>query len=210
MPSGDHYESHHTHKPNWVDIATSIVLVLTLLGIWDYACTARHSNELTNEALDFNTRPYIQITSSGDPSQLRIKAGQTLTMGVYLYNWGRLPARTRAQGIMRYSRTRLPNASNDGLRTLPEYYIWPGTYVNGIPIGGDWVWPESPDKLTDGDITDIKVQRGWIYVEVEVSYRGRYITRICDEYPLKTDGPLLKEFALCSDPQSNCTDEECK
>ena len=189
---------------------TIIVLICTLLAVDRYTNEAHTANTLTKQILDANTRAYIQITPNGDPSRTRIQAGKTLAIGAYLYNWGKQPARTSAQGITRYSRTRLANGAGEGLRKLPDYYIWPGTYVNGVQSGGDYIRPESLESLTDGDITDIKAKRGWIYIEVEVRYGNGYITRICDEYPLQTNDPLFMDFELCSDPQSNCTDNDCK
>jgi hypothetical protein len=216
MPESDKGNNGAERKPNWeerwtlwVNAGTLGILTLTLIAVIIYARELHHANVLARQALDMDTRPYVDITPNCDLSHLTIESGKPLTLRVYLYNYGRLPTRTSTQGGVHYSRTRLPNGSEDGLLNSPDQYIWPGTYVNGAQIGGVYVLPESRDNLTDGDITDIKERKGWIYLEVETSYGNGYVTRICDEYPVDTGGQLFSEVALCSDPRSNCTDNDC-
>lgn len=193
-----------------LSLATVAVLAWTLVEVIGYTKEAHNLTNLTQRMLDADTRPYIQITpypadNSRTPSP---KAEDFLKIAVYLYNWGKTPARTIVLGRARYSRTRLSSASEYvGFGDLPEQYIWPGTYVNGTQSGGVLVYPQSSDKLTYGDLTDINKRLGYFYIEVKVTYGNGYITRICDELPLDTDKPMLN-FELCSAAGSNCTDAD--
>src|ERR1035441_9266500 len=99
-PSGED-ESQRKRKPNWVEIWTFIVLVITLAIVVWYASEAHRSNTLTLQAIETNTRPFIKVDFKPETFALRPAEEDsfqnTVSIQFTIENTGKLPAPARVQ-----------------------------------------------------------------------------------------------------------------
>jgi hypothetical protein len=189
-------------KPSWVDIATFVVLLLTLAAVALYTREAIVAIRLTRQALELDFRPYIRPLPYD--RSIDIFIGRPVQIDVLFLNQGRRPARVSSRGSVTYSQSHLDNGSSKFVG-LPAKFVWPGSGADKqshVVISSDTV---VDDKVRD----DMNEGHGWLYVNVQVEYE-QYMTRICYEYPFVTHALVLGTPRLCSDAASNCVDEGCK
>ena len=189
-------------EPNWVDIATFVVLLLTLIAVAWYTREAVVAIKLTRQALELNYRPYIRPVPYD--RSINISIGRPLQIDIHLLNLGRRPTRVSSRASVTYSYSHLDNGSPKFV-DLSAKFVWPGS-------GAD---KESHVVITSDKLVDDKMRddmnegRGWLYVNIQVEY-DEYTTRLCYEYPFITHSLVLGTPKLCSDAASNCVDEACK
>jgi hypothetical protein len=189
-------------KANWVDIATFIVLLLTLVAVALYTWEAMVAIRLTRQALERDFRPYIRPVPYD--RSIALYGGRPIQIDVRLANLGRQPTRVTSRGSVIYSESHLDMGS-PRLSELPAKFIWPGDSSDKEPH----VVINSDEALDDKQRDDMNEGRGWLYVNVQVKYE-QYMTRICYEYPFVAHALVLGNPKLCSDPSSNCVDADCR
>jgi len=189
-------------EANWVDIATFVVLLLTLIAVALYTWEAMVAIALTRRALETDFRPYIRPIPYD--RSIALFSGRPIQVDVRFANLGRRSVCVRSRGSVTYSQSHLDKGS---LRfsELPARFIWPGD----SPDKETHVEINSNEVLDDKQREDMNEGRGWLYVNVEVKYED-YMTRICYEYPFVTHALVLGNPKLCSDTSSNCIDADCK
>ena len=147
MPETNKEKSHTTQKPYWVDVGSLVVLTITLVGVWYYACEAKRGNDLTERSLEINTRPYIRaIFPEVDKNQP--KAGYKFIAHTMLTNLGKVPADVYVRSIAQYSLTKIssPELPVSEHREL----VWPSANMNVF------VTTETLTDLTEGEVNDIR------------------------------------------------------
>lgn len=187
---------------DWVDIATFVVLLLTLIAVSLYTWEAMVAIALTRQALETDFRPYIRPIPSD--RSIALYSGRPIQIDVRFANLGRRPVLVTSRGSVTYSQSHLDKGS-PRFSDLPARFIWPGD----SPDKETRVEIDSNEVLDDKQRDDMNEGRGWLYLNVEVKYE-HYMTRICYEYPFVTHALVLGNPRLCSDASSNCVDADCE
>jgi hypothetical protein len=194
MPQPDKKGNSARKEPNWVDVGTLIVLTLTLIAVGLYTHAAYVQSELVKQSIDISSRPLL---SARYDRRHNPKIGEKFTYDLYINNLGKSPTKAHTRGIVRYSLERISNTTS--LATEKVQLVWPGYGVHETI--------ESSDNLTEGQISDMRAGKGWLYVKAEITYDSFY-TIICTEYTIRADPAKLESFiiesvGLCADPKSN-------
>ena len=171
-----------------VNTLTLIVLAITMVGVFWYAYEAANANKLTRQAIDVQSRPYLQIlVNRGDIQkatrpEMGPDAPTVITLGFVVANTGRLPAQAMVQSLAKYSAEKLSVAPTlDGVK--PEYhFIWPpGAYEPFFALGNE--------NISPGQFNDIRSGLGYVYFVAKVAY-GDYATGVCWQLPIEAVADL--------------------
>ncbi len=200
MPTSES-QADNRSAANWVDIATFVVLLLTLIAVALYTWEAMVAIRLTRQALETDFRPYIRPVPYD--RSIALYSGRPIQIDVRFVNLGRRPTRVTSRGSVIYSESHLVKGS-PRFSELPAKFIWPGD----SPDKETHVVINSDGVLDDKQRDDMNEGRGWLYVNVQAEYE-HYTTRSCYEYPFVTHALVLGTPKLCSDASSNCIDAEC-
>jgi hypothetical protein len=183
-------ENRRTQKPNWVDKGTLFVLTVTLVAVVFYTREAHQQTGLIRQSFEVNSRPYLSITHAG--FSYPENPGDIFHWTIQVSNLGKTPANATIRAITVYSLTKVPSPQ------LPakehREIVWPGSTVR--------YWADS-EPLTEGQISDMKAGRGWLYVRTLVTY-GDYRTATCNTYTLK---PLAGEPMRFDETQMGTCDD---
>jgi len=212
MPTANDHQGTHTHKPNWVDISTLSVLAAILVVVSIYTCYAGRQNELTRQAIELNTRPYVKVIFEPTTFALdrKIPSGvanpQTMSIQFSIKNTGKLPACASVQANATWespSKRREPHAPAAN-NALGRRFIFPDQ-ENGYLTAYD------TRGMTAGDLVNLQNdKKGVFYVAVDVFYglsceQRPYVTRTCTAYPIHFEeghSPTLEAGEPC-DENSN-------
>src|SRR5215467_4499206 len=96
-------------ETNWVDIATFVVLLLTLVAVALYTWEAMIAIRLTRQALETDFRPYIRPVPYD--RSIALYSGRPIQIDVRFANLGRRPARVTSRGSVIYSGSHLDEGS---------------------------------------------------------------------------------------------------
>ncbi len=189
-------EHQHTVKtnPNWVDIGTLIVLTVTLVVVGLYTREAHRQSDLIQQTFDITSRPLLSAMFRNIQNP---KAGSKLTFELVIKNLGKSPTKAHSKPSATYSLVKIdspPEASTEDIQL-----VWPNSQV--VAKG------ESLEPITDGQFSDMRAGRGWLYLRAIVTY-DRFHTAICTEYtikphPSKPDAFITDPTGLCADQKTN-------
>lgn len=133
------------------------------------------------------------------------RTGEKMKVDLGLINSGRTATLAYVRSTIVYS---LEAIDSPPLPTTENRQpVWPsGASSTSI------VFIKSPQEITEGQLSDMRNGRGYVYVSAYIRYgkKGQYHTAICSEYKVQktANGPVLfgrDSGGLCKDPDSNST-----
>jgi hypothetical protein len=178
-----------------IAFATVFIAGLTII----LAITATRQTDVAMRALELNSRPYIAFTIH--PDTFYVKPDERMRATITFRNFGSTPAEVNIRGVFAYSLTKLSAPSLVGIKEEPHLVI-PKSPDQNI----DFLY--SPEKITEGQFTDLLNGKGFLYIHILATY-GIYHMEICDEYGL-TKSPTgtgvhgnFSDMHRCEDKTSN-------
>src|ERR1700730_330611 len=138
MPDSSEGEHPPEHKPyNWVDIwsavagsFTTVILLITMIGVFKYACEAQEQNVLLRRTLEVQTRPYLSVGFE-HPNQPPSKGNKIIVL-LTIKDFGRRPADAHIKATAIYSLDKLSSPDLAQAENTRQR-IWPPGQTGAIP-----------------------------------------------------------------------------
>jgi hypothetical protein len=179
------------------------------------SCQMYHANNLTRQAIEASSRPYIEIAPIAISAEIQVQpvVNGPLEVPLSYPNIGKLPASAEITCVVEYSSLNRLTASDLSKGQTAHRILWP-------PPAAYTANAKTPRALTPDDIANLLAGKGWVYVRSRVIYtygvkRGtEHRSEMCREYAVAASnndgkGPLnvrLSNDQLCKDKDTNYAD----